>query len=256
MRELLDAGQPVLGGVEGGLQQAQRERRQGEHLPAPADRLGLQALERHDRVHEPHLQRLLGGVLAAQKPDLLGLLGPHQARQQAGAEAAVEGAHARSHLTEARVLGGDREVAHEMQHVPAADRVPGHHRHDRLGQAADLHVQVGHVEAPHRARAGLALVQVARVAAHALVAARAERIRTLAGQHDHADLGVLARVLQRSGDLHHGARAEGVSHLRPRDRDLGDPLLGRRGLLVADVRVGLPGGGRRRDPGGGHGLQG
>src|SRR5205807_4727369 len=101
VRELLDARQAVLGGVEGGLQQAQRERRQREHLPAPADRLRLQALERHDRVHEPHLQRLLGGVLAAQKPDLLRLLGAHQARQEARAEAAVERANTRSHLAEA-----------------------------------------------------------------------------------------------------------------------------------------------------------
>src|SRR3712207_8807538 len=37
-------------------------------------------------------------------------------------------------LPEARVVGGDREVADEMEHVAAPDRVARHHRHDRLGQ--------------------------------------------------------------------------------------------------------------------------
>ena len=101
----------------------------------------------------PISQRLLGGVLPAQKPDLLGLLRPDEVRQQARAEAAVEGAHLRADLSEARVVGGDRQVADEVQHVPAADRVAGDHRHDRLRQAADLHVQVGHVEAPDAGRA-------------------------------------------------------------------------------------------------------
>ena len=85
-----------------------------------------------------------------------------------------------------------------MQHVPAADRIARDHRHDRLGQAAHLHVQVGHVKAPHARPAGVVVGEVAGVAAHALVASRAERVRPLAGQHDHADLRVLAGVLQRA----------------------------------------------------------
>jgi len=61
-----------------------------------------------------------------------------------------------------------------MQHVPAADRIPGDHRHDGLGQAPDLHLQVGDVEAPDRRAFG----DVAGVAAHVLIAARAERERS------------------------------------------------------------------------------
>src|SRR3954470_10966042 len=75
MRELLDAGQAVLGRVEARLQQPQRERRELEHLAAPLHRLLLELLERHDRVDESHVQRLLGVVLAAEEPDLLCLLG-------------------------------------------------------------------------------------------------------------------------------------------------------------------------------------
>ena len=150
MGELLDARVAVLVGVEAGLDQPQRERRQREHLAAPLHRLLLEALQRHDRVDQPHLERLLGVVLAAQQPDLLGLLGADQVAQHAGAEAAVQRADARAGLAEARVVGGDRQVADDVQHVAAADRVAGDHRHHRLGQPADLDLQVGHVEAADR----------------------------------------------------------------------------------------------------------
>src|SRR6202035_4987824 len=103
--QLLHAAQPVLGRVEARLQQSQGEGREREHLPAPGDRLLLQALERNDRVDQSHLQRFGGRVLPAEEPDLLGLLGPHEIGEQPGAEAAVEGADPRPHLTEARVLG-------------------------------------------------------------------------------------------------------------------------------------------------------
>src|SRR5215211_4549335 len=120
--ELLDAGDAVLVRVEAGLQQAQGERRQREHLAAPLHGLLLERLERDDRVDQPHVERLLRVVLPGQEPDLLGLLGPDQARQDRGAVAAVERAHARAGLAEARVVGGDRQVADDVQHVAAADR--------------------------------------------------------------------------------------------------------------------------------------
>src|SRR5215217_9439872 len=102
VRELLDAGDAVLVGVEARLEQAQGERRQGEHLTAPLHRLLLQRLERDDRVDQPHVERLLRVVLPGEEPDLLGLLGPDQARQDRGAVAAVERPHARPGLAEAR----------------------------------------------------------------------------------------------------------------------------------------------------------
>src|SRR3954449_6954238 len=88
--ELLEPGEPVLIGVETGLEQPQGERGEGEHLAAPGDRLLLEALERHHGVDESHLQRLLGVVLAAEEPDLLRLLGADEAGEDARAEAAVE----------------------------------------------------------------------------------------------------------------------------------------------------------------------
>src|SRR3954454_4522620 len=231
--ELLDAGQAVLGSVEAGLQEPQRERRQREHLAAPLDGLFLEPLERDDGVHEPHLERLPGVVLAAEEPDLLGLLRADQVGEQAGAEAAVEAADARAGLAEASIVGCDREVADDVQHVSAADRVAGDHGHDGLRQAPDLYVQVGDVEAAHAALGGGVLVHVAGVAAHALVATRAECERSLAGEDDHADVEVLAGPLEGVGDLDQRLRAEGVAHLGAVDRDLRDPL----GDLVPDVRV-------------------
>src|SRR5665811_2508072 len=78
---------------------------------------------------------------------------------------------------------------------------------------------------------------VAAVAADALVAARAEGLLAGPGEDHDADPGVLAGELQRGGDLDQGLRPEGVQHLGPVDRDLGDPA----GRLVADVLVLSPG---------------
>ena len=91
-------------------------------------------------------------------------------------------------------------------------------------------MQVGDVEAADLG----ALRDVAGVAADPLVAARAEGERTLAGEHDHADRGVLARLLERVGDLDDRLRPERVADLGPVDRDLGDAVARR---LVADVLV-------------------
>ena len=148
-------GEAVLGGVEARLQQPQREGREREHLAAPLHRLLLEALERHDGVDEAHLERLLArrtGGTGTRSP--WPSSGPTRFAQQARAEAAVEGADRGPGLPEARVVGGDRQVADEVQHVAAADRVAGDHRHDRLGQPADLDVQVGDVEAPDARAAG------------------------------------------------------------------------------------------------------
>ena len=221
MRELLQAGVAVLGGVEARLQQPQRERRQREHLAAPRHRLLLEAVERHDGVDEAHLERLRASYWRQRNQISLAFFWADEVAQDRRAEAAVEGADARAGLPEARVVGGDREVAHEVQDVPAADRVAGDHRDDRLRQAAHLHVQVGDVEAPDRFAAGVG--QVARVAADALVAARAERERALAGEDHDADLGVLARALERVGQLDDGLRAKRVADLGAVDRDLRDP---------------------------------
>ncbi len=96
-------------------------------------------------------------------------------------------------------------------------------------------MQIGHMETPHTGLARRIVAQVAGVAPHPLVPARAERVGALAGQDDHADPGVLAGVLEGPRDLDDRLRPEGVSHLGPGDRDLCDPLVRSGGALVVDV---------------------
>ena len=75
------------------------------------------------------------------------------------------------------------------------------------------------------------VVAVAVVAADALVAAGAERLGALAGEHDHPDRRVVASQLERACQLEQRRRPEGVAHLGPVDGELGDAA----GSLVANV---------------------
>ena len=94
-------------------------------------------------------------------------------------------------------------------------------------------MQVGDVEAADRR----ARRHVARVAADALVAARAERPAPRRSGRSRRRR-VLAGALERVGELDHGLRAERVADLGAVDRQLRDAVAG---VLVADVLVG-PGG--------------
>ena len=47
-------------------------------------------------------------------------------------------------LPEARVVGGDGEIAHQVQHVAAADAPAGHHGHHRFRQGADEALQISY----------------------------------------------------------------------------------------------------------------
>src|SRR5262249_9756116 len=131
----------------------------------------------------------------------------------------------------------------------AADRVPGDHGHDGLGHAADLDVEVGHVEAADRlVRSRLVWIRARHIAtaraAHALIAAAAERVGALASEDDHPDILVPARQRNRLDQLDDGLGATRVSDLRAVDGDLGDPPIGAATHLVANVLVlssGFPG---------------
>jgi hypothetical protein len=82
---------------------------------------------------------------------------------------------------------------------------------------------------------GPVLADVALVAAHALVAAAAERATPFARQDDDADLLVLACAHERIDQLHRGSRPERVVDLGPVDRDATDAF----GLREGDVLVGF-----------------
>ena len=109
-----------------------------------------------------------------------------------------------------------------MQHVPAADGVAVHHGDNGLGHHADKPLQVEHVQARD-----VVFAHVAAVAAHLLVAARAESlvfgsaVVVGAGEDDNPHTGIVARNRKGRGKLGGGKRGEGVAPLGPVDSYLG-----------------------------------
>src|SRR4029079_895741 len=97
--------------------------------------------------HQAHLERRLRVVLLAEVPDLARLLLPDDAGQEPGSVATVEAADARARLADPCVLRRDGEVANDVQHVAAADRVARDHRDHRLWKPAGLHLEGEDAEA-------------------------------------------------------------------------------------------------------------
>ena len=175
----------------------------------------------------PHESAVVRVVLPAEEPHLLRPLLADLPGEQPDPVAAVERAHAGAGLTKARVVGGDREVATEVQHVPTADRVAGDHRDHRLREPPDLELEIEDVQATDPL-----LVHVAVVTTNALVPTGGEGERALAREQDDADLRIVAGGVERGDQLAGRERSERVPYLRSRDGDLRDAL----GCLVADVR--------------------
>src|SRR5436309_7108632 len=224
--ELLQPDLAVAFGVERGLEAPERERAHGEYLAAPGDGLLLESLERDHLIHQPHLARLAGVVLPAEVPDLARPFLPDDARKVRGPEPAVEGADLRPGLAKDRVIRRDRQVAHDVEHVSAADRITRDHRHNRFREGTDLLLKVEHVQARH-----LIVADVSSGTTHALIPPRAERFVSGAGQDCDADLRVLPHVLEGLNHLADGERAERVPHVGAVDGDLGNPF----GLFVKDI---------------------
>jgi hypothetical protein len=91
-----------------------------------------------------------------------------------------------------------------VEDVAAADRVAGHHRHDRLRQAPDLDVEVADVEPADPLLGYLVVTDVAVVAADLLVAPRAESLVSGAGEDDRRDLDVVAGAGEGVAELGEG----------------------------------------------------
>src|ERR671910_1616181 len=115
-----------------------------------------------------------------------------------------------------------------MEDVAAADRIAGDHRHHRLGQPADLDLEVEDVQP-----ADAALVDVAVVAPDLLVPAARERLGSLTRQDHHTHRRIVSRDVERPRQLANRERAERVPNLRPGHGDLREAL----GRLVPDIGV-------------------
>src|SRR2546430_17256101 len=101
--------------VERLLGERQRGRALLEQLGAPLLHLGAKLLEGNDLVHEPHLERFLSRILAAEVPDLPRFLLADDAGEEAGAVARVDAGHARARLPEDGVVRRDGERSEERR---------------------------------------------------------------------------------------------------------------------------------------------
>ena len=206
-----------------------------EHFPAPGERFLFQPVQGHDRIYEAHVQSLLRVVLAAQVPDFTGFFLAYDAGQVGGAQPPVEGAHLGAGLSEFGVVRRNGQVADDVEDMPSADGIAGHHGDDRLGHGADGALHVQNVQARYAVFA-----DVARISAHFLVAAGTEGVRAFPGEDDHAHLGVFMCRVEGVEHFMDGLGAEGVPDLGAVDRYFWDAAVVRGFIL--DVRI-FPGGG-------------
>jgi hypothetical protein len=123
-------------------------------------------------------------------------------------------------LAEAGVLGGDGQVADDVQDVAAADGDAVDRGDDGLGDVADETVEGLDLE-----EAALGGAVVAGFLALFLVAAGAEGLVAGAGQGDDADLAVGPGALEAENEFVDGAAPEGVEAVGPVDRDPGQPVV-------------------------------
>src|SRR5215472_618102 len=217
--QLLDAGQTIVCCVHSRLDHSQCQRAVLEHLARPGQGLLCEPFQRDHLVDESHLQRLLSVVLLAYKPDLARLLLANDSGEQSRAVAPIEATHTRACLAEPGVVGGDGQVADDVQDVTAPDCVAGDHRDDRLGGAPDLDLEVEDVEP-----ADATFVPVAVVTPDPLVTPRAEGLGAGAGQDDDADAWVVPSDVERVAELEQRPGTEGVANVGAIDCDPGDPV--------------------------------
>ncbi len=166
-------------------------------------------------------------VVLAEEEDLARELLPDLSRQVRGAVAGVEAADVGVGLLEACMLGRrQRQVADDVQAVPASDGPPGDDGDHDLGHDANqpLHLEdvqpagAGRIDGVARLAGG---VLVPGSPADPLVPARAEcpaaiaRRRSVTGEQYAADIGCHSRVVERAVQLVDGVRAERVAHLGP-----------------------------------------
>ena len=210
----------------------------------PFHAFGLEFRHGHDLIDQPHVECFGGVILPTQIPNFSRLLLADHSRQVARPKSAVEAAHLRTHLAEDRVVRREAQIAHDVQHVTAPDRVTRHQRDHDLGHRADELLQIQHIQPRHPI-----VTNVTGVPADALIAARAKRVlpirmRSGSGEQHDANGRVFARVAEGSEHLRDRLRPKRIALLRSVNRHLGDAA----SFVVKDVGVSL-----RNFPIGSHG---
>ena len=176
---------------------------------------------RHHPVDQAPVERLRRRNRLVEEENLARPLVADRDRQPLRRAAAGDRADVGADLLDEGVLRHDRQVAGELRFVAAADRHAVQTGDDRLAgvqDALDVGAEERHV-LPVVARGGDVVLGVLLD-----VAAGAEGLVAGAGEDDHPDRVVEARVAKGGRELFQGACTVGVVILRPLDGDGGDEV--------------------------------
>src|SRR5438477_937653 len=177
VREPREPADPAMPGAERCFDRGQCKGAALGNLQSHVARRLFQLIVRHDLVDHAEFEGFARREARVAEPDLLRLLLADQVFEVPGAEPGVEAPHHRPDLAEDRALLRDRDVAHDLQHVAAADRITVDRGDDGLLQALDRLV---HVE--RRQDTGIKPCVLYTL----LAAADAEEAVAGAGQDEHA----------------------------------------------------------------------
>ncbi len=196
-----------------------------------------------DSVDHPHLVGILCRVRTTEEEHFSRTLLADLTGEERRAITSVEGGDIGIGLLEHGVFaGGEREIAHDVQAVAAADGPPGNDGNDNLGHEPDqaLHLEDVESSEPGSVDALRPFILVAIGPTNPLIAARAERPatilrrRTVARQEHRTYVGRHAGMIERCVQLIDGVRTERIANLGAIECDSnGTDLVG---SVVGDVR--------------------
>src|SRR5712671_7698978 len=196
--------------------------------------IGFEFGRLYDAVDESHGARLFGIELARRVEDFLGEGGAHHVDELFQPMERLAEAELRSRHRETRIIRADAQVATQREPDAAADAKAADHRNGRLRIIVDRRIGAFHglVVARDRFLIGPFVLESRNVGS------RHERLVAGAGQHDDADIVVLAEIIENArGCLPHFQR-NGVAAYRVVEDHVADmPLLAGQHLVRLDHRV-------------------
>src|SRR5713226_4449264 len=226
--EFLNTRQAIGIRVESRFQEAQRNRAFLKYLPCPLYGFFFQALQRHDGVDQSHIQGLLSCILPAEIPDLASLFMTNDTCHVGSPPTGIKTADPGTSLPKPGIIGGNRQITKQVEHVTAANGIACNHGYDWLGKILNHFLQVERVQARHAVAA-----DVATMTSNTLIPARAERLITCACKNDHANLWVLATGIESIYQFSQCFWPESIAHCGSVDCNLSHAL----GFLKNNVCV-------------------
>ena len=213
MRHAAHARHTAVARGERGFDRRQRKRAALGDLERHLARLFPELAVWHYLVDEPDRERLARRELGVHEPQLFRFFLADQVLEIPRAVTGVEASHHGPDLAEHRALFRDREIAHHLQHLPAADREAVDRRYHGLLQPINALVDF-----KRRQHTG-----VERAVLHAFLApADAEELIAGAADHQYARACLAPDVVDAIADLVAHLRGEHVAIVRAIEREPAD----------------------------------